>query len=228
MNTHDRVRQLVLLLAGGLLTNTAIAADITLYADDDYRGRALGVVIDERHLAVLNFDERTSSVVIENGTWVLCSDEDYGGQCVTLEPGRYASLQALGLDNSVTSVRRKDPASIGSFGRIEATARTGQPVAPTVAGDIVLYAANDYGGASQLADESQVDLRSESLPGKATSTVIAGGTWELCDDTFYRGQCVTLGPGKYPSLAELGLTRGVASVRRASDGPRPAGKIPGN
>jgi len=218
------------LLAGTLLATGATAADITLYADDDYQGRALGVVIDERQLGVLNFDDRASSVVVQSGAWVLCSGEDYAGQCITLEPGRYASLQALGLDNAVTSVRRRDPANIGSFGRIEAAPNGTQTLrpAPQVAGDIVLYAANDYGGASQQADDSQADVRAELSQGKVNSTVIAAGTWELCDDTFYRGQCVTLGPGKYPSMEHYGLTRGVVSVRRASDAPHRAGKTPGN
>jgi hypothetical protein len=223
-------RRLGYLFAGALIANTAIAADLLLYAEDDYQGRTLGVVIDEKQLGVLNFDDRASSVVVQNGTWVLCSGEDYSGECVTLEPGRYASLQALGIDNAITSVRRRDPASVGSFGRVETVAKStpAPQAAPRVAGDIVLYAANDYVGASQPADESQVDIRSDDLKGKATSTVIAGGTWELCDDTFYRGQCVTLGPGKYPSLAELGLTRGVASVRRSSEAPHRVEKTPGN
>ena len=37
----------------------------------------------------------------------------------------------------------------------------------------------------------------------AASVVIAGGEWELCGDTYFRGQCVTLGPGKYPITEEL-------------------------
>ncbi len=110
------------LLAGALLANAAAAAELTLYAEDDYQGRALGVVIDERQLGVLNFDKRASSVVVENGAWVLCTGEDYSGQCITLEPGRYASLKALGLNDAITSVRRRDPANLGAIGRIETAA----------------------------------------------------------------------------------------------------------
>ncbi len=92
----------------------------------------------------------------------------------------------------------------------------------------MLFASNGYAGASQAIDQSQTDLRSEPLQSKATSTVIANGEWQLCDDTFYRGQCVTLGPGKYPSLEQLGLTHGVSSVRRTGDAPHGAQKPPGN
>ncbi len=218
------------LIAATLLSTAASAADLLLYADDDYQGRQLAVVIDERDLGVLNFEKRASSVVVENGTWVLCTGDDYGGDCITLAPGRYASLSALGVDKAITSVRRKDPVSLGTFGNIEPSSRAASttPTAARNAGDIVLFAANEYAGASQPLDESQTDLHADALQGKATSTVIASGTWELCQDTFYRGQCVTLGPGKYPSLEELGLTHGVGSVRRTYDPAPPKDKIPGN
>lgn len=99
-----------------LLTGTfAGAADLVLYTDGDFQGRPLNVVIDLRQLGSLNFNDRASSVVIEKGAWVLCTDEDFGGSCVTLEPGRYASLKELGLEDTVTSVRRRDEVSIGVF-----------------------------------------------------------------------------------------------------------------
>jgi hypothetical protein len=224
MNAPCRIR-----IVAGLLTATcfaagATAAELTLYADDDYQGRALAVVIDERQLGVLNFNDRASSVVVENGAWVLCTDEDYDGQCITLEPGRYTSLQALGINDAITSVRRRDPANIGVFGRVETAARPQPAIAtprPATASatDIVLYATNDFGGVSQSVEQAESDLRTDALQGHATSTVIASGQWELCSDTFFRGQCVTLGPGKYASLETYGLVRGAFSVRRLPDPP---------
>jgi Beta/Gamma crystallin len=222
MNTRNR--RMAWLLASALLVEGAVAADLTLYSDEDYQGRALGVVIDERQLGVLNFDKRASSVVVQGGAWVLCSGEDYNGECITLEPGRYASLQALGLDNAITSVRRREPASVGVFGRVETTAQT----QPRNASDMVLFAGTDYRGASHPVAEPQADVVQDSLQSKATSVVISAGEWELCDDTYYRGQCVTLGPGKYPELEKIGLTHGVSSVRRSAETPRHAQKAPGN
>ena len=202
-------------LPGALLASGACAADLTLYANDDYQGRALSVVIDERHLGVLNFDERASSVVVEKGTWVLCSDEDYGGRCLTLGPGRYASLQALGLNDEITSVRRRDPRA-SENSRAPTRSREPRPAAPPTS---CCMPSDDYRGASHAVDQSQADLPMETLQGMATSVVIAGGEWELCDDTYFRGQCVTLGPGKYHSLKSYGLMRGASSVRRAPGPP---------
>jgi hypothetical protein len=93
----------------------AHAADLTLYTDGQFEGRPLNVVIDLRQLGSLNFNDRASSVVIEKGAWVLCSEEDFAGKCVTLEPGRYPSLRELGLEDAVTSVRRRDAVSPGVF-----------------------------------------------------------------------------------------------------------------
>jgi hypothetical protein len=91
------------------------AADLTLYTDGDFQGRPLNVVIDMRQLDTMHFSDRASSLVIEKGAWILCTDEDFEGKCVTLEPGRYGSLKDLGLDDTVTSVRRRDQVSPGIF-----------------------------------------------------------------------------------------------------------------
>jgi hypothetical protein len=97
------------------LAPVAGAADLTLYTDGDFQGRPLNVVIDMRQLGSLNFNDRASSIVIEKGAWVLCTDEDFSGKCITLEPGRYGSLKDLGVDDAITSVRHRDAQSPGVF-----------------------------------------------------------------------------------------------------------------
>lgn len=97
------------------LASVCGAADLTLYADGDFQGRPVSVVIDLPQLDTLQFNDRASSVVIEKGAWILCTGEDFSGNCVTLEPGRYGSLQELGLNDSVTSVKRRDVVSPGIF-----------------------------------------------------------------------------------------------------------------
>ena len=101
--------------AFGVAASVAGAADLTLYADGDFQGRPLNVIIDMRQLGSMNFDDRASSVVIDKGAWVLCTGEDFSGSCVTLEPGKYGSLKDLGLDDTITSVRRRDEVSPGVF-----------------------------------------------------------------------------------------------------------------
>jgi hypothetical protein len=108
-------KSLTCLIATAAFTSLAGAADLVLFAEGDFQGRPVNVVIDMRQLASLNFNDRASSVIIEKDAWVLCSGEDFSGTCVTLEPGRYSSLKELGLEDAVTSVRRRDEVSIGVF-----------------------------------------------------------------------------------------------------------------
>ena len=43
--------------------------------------------------------------------------------------------------------------------------------------------------------------------------VVSGGRWEVCEDARFEGRCVVLRPGRYPSLAAMGLNDRVSSVR---------------
>ena len=109
------MKKLGMTIAACVLTQAAAAADLTLYSDGDFQGRPLNVVIDMRQLGSLNFNDRASSVVVEKGAWVLCTEEDFSGKCVTLGPGRYGSLKELGVDKAITSVRHRDAQSPGIF-----------------------------------------------------------------------------------------------------------------
>jgi len=48
---------------------------------------------------------------------------------------------------------------------------------------------------------------------RASSAVVEYGSWEVCDDAYYVGRCVTLRPGQYPSLAAFNLNNRISSVR---------------
>ncbi len=111
MNSKGRF----LVVAACAMAPIAGAADLVLFTESQFQGRPLNVVIDLRQLGTMNFNDRASSVVIEKDAWVLCTEEEFSGKCVTLEPGRYPSLQAIGLDDAITSVRRRDEVSLGVF-----------------------------------------------------------------------------------------------------------------
>jgi len=58
-----------------------------------------------RNLERLGANNSASSVVVEGASWELCDGRGFAGRCVLLRPGRYASLRAMGMNNSVTSLR---------------------------------------------------------------------------------------------------------------------------
>jgi uncharacterized protein YcfJ len=43
--------------------------------------------------------------------------------------------------------------------------------------------------------------------------VAVGDRWEVCENARFRGHCVVLRPGRYPSLAAIGLNDRISSVR---------------
>jgi hypothetical protein len=56
-------------------------------------------------LGNVGFNDRASSMVVRNGRWQVCSDADFRGKCVTLDPGEYPSLRSMGLNDRLSSVR---------------------------------------------------------------------------------------------------------------------------
>lgn len=48
---------------------------------------------------------------------------------------------------------------------------------------------------------------------RASSAVVRGHRWEVCNDAGFQGRCVILRPGQYPSLSAMGLNDRVSSVR---------------
>jgi len=46
--------------------------------------------------------------------------------------------------------------------------------------------------------------------------VVLGDRWEVCEDARFNGRCAVLRPGRYPSLAAMGLNNQVSSVRAVS------------
>jgi uncharacterized protein YcfJ len=46
---------------------------------------------------------------------------------------------------------------------------------------------------------------------------VVGQRWEACQDDRFRGHCVVLRPGQYPSLSAMGLNDRISSVRPVRD-----------
>ncbi len=77
---------------------------IELYARPGFEGRALRLEHDAGTLEASRLEDRISSVIVNDGTWQLCTDAQFEGRCRVFEPGQYADLGRL--DNRVASARR--------------------------------------------------------------------------------------------------------------------------
>lgn len=97
------------LCAVGLVAASQAMADITFYEHDNYAGRTFVTGDDMRNIGRVGFNDRASSIMVDRGRWEVCEDINYGGHCAILRPGSYPSLQAMGLNDRISSVRRVGP-----------------------------------------------------------------------------------------------------------------------
>jgi len=81
-------------------------ARATLYEGTNLTGRAFPLgsgAVD--NLDGTGFNDRASSLRVESGYWVFCSDAHFAGECRTFGPGDYASLPP-GFNDRISSGRR--------------------------------------------------------------------------------------------------------------------------
>jgi hypothetical protein len=79
-------------------------ARATLFEGANLSGRSMAVNDMMRDLGRTGFNDRASSLRVESGYWIFCSDSEFRGECRTFGPGDYASLP--GMNNSISSGRR--------------------------------------------------------------------------------------------------------------------------
>lgn len=80
------------------------AASIEIFNRPEFRGRSMRAGDDIADLRDSGFDERASSVVVNEGRWELCTRPDFRGRCAVLGPGHYPHIAQL--DDSVSSLRQ--------------------------------------------------------------------------------------------------------------------------
>jgi len=81
------------------------SAQVTFYERSDFGGRSFTTERRVGNFDRYGFNDRASSVVVTHDRWEVCEDAGFRGHCVVLRPGSYPSLAAMGLNNSVSSVR---------------------------------------------------------------------------------------------------------------------------
>ena len=85
-------------------------------------------------------------------------------------------------------------------------------VAPVWA-QATLYERDGFEGRHVTTEKRLSNLERAGLHERVASVVVAGQRWEVCDTSRYQGQCRVLLPGRYPSLAAMGMDQRVMSVR---------------
>ena len=81
------------------------------------------------------------------------------------------------------------------------------------AAEVVFYESERFQGQSASTIREIRNLERDGMPNGASSVVVVGEQWEVCEDRRFRGRCMILRPGRYPSLAAMGLNNPVSSMR---------------
>ena len=178
---------------------TCAAQEIVLYQGENFRGPEFRARDSVSDLARVGFNDRASSVTVRGGSWQLCSDSFYRGQCVTLGPGNYSSLGAMGLNNAVSSLREVGWNGGGGGG--------GGPIG----GSIVLFDSPGMTGRSYTLNGPMRNFEGTGFNDRAVSAIVNSGTWQLCADADFQSSCEVLGPGQWPNLGSV--TGRVSSAR---------------
>src|ERR1035437_8337090 len=95
----------ITLTAAAIAIATQASAQITFYEHDNFQGRSFATSRQLDNADRYRFNDNSSSVVVVGNRWEICEDVRFGGRCVILRPGSYASLEAMGLNDRVSSAR---------------------------------------------------------------------------------------------------------------------------
>jgi hypothetical protein len=98
------MRTAMLAFAVAAACGAAQAAELTIYKQPQFGGGKVTVTSAARDLAPLGVTDQASSLVVRGGRWEVCTQPDFNGDCRTLEPGKYATLDAS-LNHRIESVR---------------------------------------------------------------------------------------------------------------------------
>ena len=194
-----------------LAVSAQAVAQITFYGREGFEGRSFTAENQISNFESSGFNDRASSVVVLRGRWEICEDAGFSGRCAVLRPGRYPSLAAMSLNKSVSSVRM-----VNRSARVDDNRYAPIPATPQV----TFYEREGFAGRSFSAENQVGNFERQGFNDRASSIVVVRDFWEACEDAWFAGRCVILRPGRYPSLAAMGLSDSISSVRVVSSSER--------
>ncbi len=198
----------ILFAVAAVAMTAQASAQVTFYERDNFQGRSFTAERQMNNLERFGFNNRASSVEVIGNRWEVCDDIRFRGHCVVLRPGKYPSLAAMGLNDRVSSVK-----AVNRNARIDD--RRYAPLPSTA--QVTFYQQEHFGGQSFTTDQGVINFQSQNFNDRASSVMVTGGQWEVCEDARFGGRCAILREGRYPSLAAVGLNNRISSARLVSN-----------
>jgi uncharacterized protein YcfJ len=78
---------------------------------------------------------------------------------------------------------------------------------------VTFYEHDGFQGRSFTTAQGVNTLQRAGFNDRASSAVVVGQRWRVCEDVRLGGRCTVLRPGQYPSLAAMGLNDRISSVQ---------------
>ena len=94
-----------------------------------------------------------------------------------------------------------------------ALAVAGVVISTQAAAQVTFYEREGFDGRSFTTEKKVGNFERFGFNDRASSVIVLNDRWEVCESAQFSGRCVVLRPGRYPSLAAMGLNDRVSSVR---------------
>jgi hypothetical protein len=189
---------ITLALASLAIAGGAQAAEMKVYKQPSFNGESLTLNGDSRDLNKRGFQDQIASVVVQSGRWQVCTQPDFGGDCVTLDRGEYSRLDErlfhriesarLVEDRNVEAPRHRDYAEAPRASRWQRGA----------ASSIELYSRPGFEGRA-----TRIEGDRTGLDRRVFSVIVNDGNWQVCSQPNYGGYCRVLEPGQYEDLGRM-------------------------
>ena len=191
---------------GGGTPGGGAGGSVELFDDYRFGGGQFAVAGTITNFSDVGFNDRAQSMIVHQGTWEACEHADFNGVCQTYGPGRYPDLGGFGRRiSSMRQIRGSGPVG-GGPGFSGGGWGTGSRA--------ILYAGPNLSGSTfVINDEVVANLAGTGFNDRAGSLRVESGYWVFCSDAGFGGECLTFGPGDYPTLP-WGLNYKISSGRR--------------
>jgi hypothetical protein len=94
----------LVMAAGAAALALPAAAELVLYSGEAFSGRSFSVMRNMSDLEIAGLNERASSAIVYRNRYEVCEHARFQGRCMVLRPGRYPSLESMGLGERISSV----------------------------------------------------------------------------------------------------------------------------
>jgi len=78
---------------------------------------------------------------------------------------------------------------------------------------VTFFEDKGFQGRSLTADRPIANFDRANFNDTASSAIVRGGSWQICEDARFEGRCVVLQPGNYQNFRDMGINDSISSVR---------------